>query len=107
MARGEREEVTLIDSQFRSKYRSLIQNVRTEKIRVVRLEPGLFFVARKAAGHGKYIVTVKETKTGIFATCRTVEGRNCPSFGCCTHVAAWHERAVADGLRELRREQAA
>lgn len=99
--------MVLIDNNFRKRYASLVKRARVEKIRVVRLEPGLFFVARKAKGHNKYIVTVKETHTGIFATCRQVYGAACPSFGCCTHIAAWHERAVADGRRELKKEQAA
>lgn len=97
--------MTLIDHTFRSKYRSLVQNVRTEKIRVVKLRAGLFYVARQAKGHGEYIVTVRQTKTGIFATCRTIYGAACPSFGCCTHICAWHERAVADGRRELKKER--
>lgn len=109
VARGQREEVTLINSQFRTKYRSLVRKARTEKIRVVRLDPGIYFVARKCNEHphGKYIVTVKETKSGMFATCRQINGASCPSFGCCSHIAAWHERAVAEGHRELRREQSA
>lgn len=97
--------MVLIDAKFRNTYRSLVQNARSEKIRVVRLRRGLFYIARKAAGHGEYLVSVKETKTGIFATCRQLYGAACPSFGCCTHIAAWHERAVADGLREMKKER--
>lgn len=99
--------MVVIENNFRSKYRSLIKRVRTEKIRVVRLRAGVFYVARKAEGHGEYVVTVRETRTGIFATCRKLYGGSCPAFGCCTHIAAWHERAVKDGRREMRKERAA
>lgn len=97
----------LIDNNFRSKYRSLIKHVRTEKIRVVKLEPGVFYVARKSKGHGQYIVTVKETKTGIFATCRRLYGGPCAAFGCCTHICAAVLRMFADGRREQRKESRA
>jgi hypothetical protein len=98
--------MVLFDSNFRLKYRSLIKMARQEKIRCVRLENGLYYVARRAKGHGRYIVQVDQTKTGLFATCRTIRGANCPSFGGCVHLATVFERMVAEGLRIGRREAA-
>jgi hypothetical protein len=99
--------MTLFDSRFRRNNRSLIRKARAERIRCVRLEDGLYYVARKAKGHGRYIVQVDSTDSGMFATCRTIRGAACPAFGVCTHLAVVFERMVAEGHRIGRREQAA
>lgn len=99
--------MVLFDSRFRRKYRSLVRKARAEKIRVVRLEDGLYYSARREAGHGRYLVFVDSTKTGMFATCRTVRGASCPSYGCCVHTAAVFERMIAEGHKITRRERAA
>lgn len=95
----------LIDNTFRRKHRDAVRLARKEPFTVKHLDQGLYFVCRKAEGHGKYIVTIQVTKSGIFTTCRRVYGGSCPSFGCCAHIAAWHERAVANGRRLQRKEQ--
>jgi hypothetical protein len=99
--------MVLFDSRFRTKYRSLVKKSRAEKIRCVRLDDGLYFVARKAKGHGRYIVQVDATDSGMFATCRTIRGAACPSFGVCVHLASVFEKMVAEGHRIGRREAAA
>lgn len=99
--------MVLLNSQFRTKWRALIRNARAEKIRVVKLDPGLYYVARRAKGHGRYLVSVQETSSGIFANCRQIYGASCQSYGCCTHVAAVFERMVNDGQRALKGQRAA
>lgn len=93
-----------ISNDFRTKYRSLLKKVREEKIRTVRLEPDLFYVARRAPNHGRYVVSIEQTKTGTFATCRRVLGGACPSFGACVHIASAVESAIRDGRRKLKNE---
>jgi hypothetical protein len=73
----------------------------------VRLESdGLFYVARRELGHGRYIVQVDETKTGLFATCRTIRGAACPAYGVCVHLAKVYETMIASGRKIQRREAA-
>jgi hypothetical protein len=98
--------MVLFDSKFRTRYRSLVRKARAEKIRVVRLESGLYYVARRESGHGRYIVQVDETKSGIFATCRTIRGAACPSRGCCVHLVTVFEKLIKDGRKIQRREAA-
>lgn len=95
-----------IENNFRDKYRSLARRVREEKIRVVRLEGDLWYVSRRSPGHGRYIVSIEQTKSGTFATCRQTNGASCPSFGCCVHIAACVERAIQHG-RKLKTQEAA
>ncbi len=89
--------MVLFDSRFRSKYRNVVRKARAEKIRCVRLEQGLFYVARRAANHGQYLVSVVSTNSGMFANCRAIYGAACPSYGVCVHVAVVFERMVAEG----------
>src|SRR6266849_6269212 len=98
--------MVLFNSQFRSNYRTLIQNARKERVRCVRLEDGLYYVARRGKGHGRYIVQVDSTDSGMFATCRTIRGGSCPSYGCCTHLAVVFERMVAEGFSIGRKQRA-
>lgn len=93
-----------IENNFRTKYRSLCKKVREEKIRTVRLEPDLFYVARRASGHGRYIVSIEQTKSGTFATCRQTNGHSCPSFGACVHICAAVQSGIRDGRRKLKKE---
>lgn len=93
-----------IENNFRDKYRSLVRRVREEKIRVVRLEGDLWYVARRASGHGRYIVSIEQTKSGTFATCRQINGASCPSFGCCVHIVSAVEAGIRDGRRKLKKE---
>lgn len=99
--------MVLFDSRFRSKYRSVVRKARAEKIRCVRLEDGLYYVARKQKGHGRYIVQIDSTDSGMFATCRTIRGAACPSYGVCVHLSKVYEAMVAEGHAITRRERAA
>lgn len=87
--------MVLLDAQFRSKYRSLVSKARREKIRCVELESDLWYAARRARDHGRYLVYLAQTKTGLFSTCRTIKGAACPSYGGCVHQAAVYERLRA------------
>lgn len=97
----------VFDSKFRTKYRPLIRKARTEKIRCIRLENGLYYVARREAGHGRYIVQVDATQSGMFATCRTIRGAACPSYGGCVHIAKVFEAMVSEGHKIGRKQQEA
>jgi len=93
--------------RFRSKYRNLVRKARAEKIRCVRLEVNLWYCARRAKGHGQYLVSVDSTDSGHFATCRTIRGAACPSYGRCVHIAKVFEAMVAKGHEIQRNEKAA
>lgn len=88
--------MTLLDSKFRSKNRSLVKMARQEKIRCYQLETDLYYVARRAKGHGQYLVYLNATKSGLFANCRTIRGAACPSFGACVHIAKVNESLRAE-----------
>jgi hypothetical protein len=96
----------LIDNNFRKTHRRAVQLARADRFTVKHLDQGLYFVARKdkSKPHGQYTVTIKETKSGMFATCRRIYGGSCPHFGCCAHIAAWFIRAVEQGKKLQRRE---
>jgi hypothetical protein len=97
--------MVLFDSRFRSKYRDAVHKARSEKMRCVKLENGLYYVARREGNHGRYLVQVDSTKTGMFATCRTIRGAACPSFGVCAHLAKVYESMIAEGFRIGRKER--
>lgn len=98
--------MVLFDSKFRRKYRKAVKQSRAERIRCVRLRNGLYYVARRASGHGEYLVSVNATNSGMFGTCRTVRGASCPAYGVCVHLATVFERMIAEGHRIGRREAA-
>lgn len=95
-----------ISNNFRSRYRSAVRKARAERIRCVKLEEGLFYVARRAENHGRYLVFIRETKSGVFATCRNLEGYPCPTTKgtdrCCAHIATAVERGIQDGRKRQR-----
>lgn len=99
--------MTLFDQKFRSKHRSLVNKSRREKLRCVKLEENLYYCARRAANHGRYLISLTATKTGLFATCRTTTGAACPSFGCCIHICKVHEALKAELNKRERKEVAA
>src|SRR5688572_103387 len=93
-----------IGNNFRKRYASAVRSARTERIRCVKLRPGLWYVARKAEGHGEYLVFIRETSSGVYATCRAVSGSACPTTKgsvCCVHIAC----AVEHGIDEGRKRQ--
>ena len=99
-----------ITKNFRSKYSSVIRKARTEKIRVVRLEVDLYYVARRAAGHGQYLVRFFHKGNAVTAVCANIFNQACKgTWGqgkCCTHIAAAVERGIQLG-RKKERQQAA
>lgn len=100
--------MVLFDQKFRSKNRSLIRKARQEKIRCYKLEEDLYFVARREANHGRYLVYLDATKSGVFATCRTIKGAACPSWGKgCVHIAKVYEAMITEMNKRERKSQAA
>lgn len=87
--------MVLITPQLKRKFRSLFRAARKEKIRVVFLEPDLVYVARRAKGHGRYLVKMIAVPsiTGghqIQMTCREINGKPCEGYqwkGFCSHLA--------------------
>jgi hypothetical protein len=97
-----------ITQNFRTKYRSSVQKARREKIRVVRLENDLYYVARRASGHGRYLVRFFHKSDSVSAVCATVYNESCKGCWqgrCCTHIAAAVERGIKHG-REKRKKAA-
>lgn len=91
--------MVVIDSSFRTKHASVVRKARTEKIRVVRLESDLYYVSRRAAGHGRYMVKFFNAET-VRATCTSVYDEPCRGSWkdrCCTHIAAAVERGIKLG----------
>lgn len=97
--------MVLLTNKFRKDHADAVLKARTEKFKYRKLDPGLYYVRRVEEGHGRYLVQVDETKTGVFATCRTIRGAACPSYGCCAHIAKVYEVMVEDGRRIIRRER--
>lgn len=99
-----------ITNSFRQKYPNAVRMARTEKVRCVKLESQLFYVSRRSPGHGRYLVFIRETRSGVFATCRSLEGYPCPTTKgtdrCCVHIAAAVERGIREGRKRERKEAA-
>lgn len=100
-----------ITNDFRSKYASVVRKSRTEKIRVVRLEVDLYYVARREKGHGRYFVKLVTDEEGkVTAECRFVNGWRCQGTmkrgSCCTHIAAAIERGIQLGRKKERKQAA-
>lgn len=95
--------MVLITPQLKRKFRSLFRAARKEKIRVVWLEDDLVYVARRAKGHGKYLVkmiAVASISGGhqVRMLCREMNGNSCEGLqwkGFCVHMAAVCVRSEA------------
>lgn len=99
--------MVIFDNNFRKNYPEAVYKARTEKIRVVKLEDNLYYVARRAAGHGRYLVYLDVASTGtVTATCKTLRGVACPSYGCCAHLAKVFLRLEAE-VKKIQRKDAA
>lgn len=99
-----------ITSNFRSKYASVLRKARTEKIRCVRLEVDLYYVARRESGHGQYLVRFFHKGNTVSAVCATIfnEGcKGCWQGRCCTHIAAAVLRGIAHGRKRKQESEAA
>lgn len=93
-----------ITNNFRSVYRSAIRKARSERIRCVRLEDDLFYVARREPGHGRYIVRFFHKGQTVSAVCSSIYNevcRGCWNGRCCVHIALAFERSVQDGRKKL------
>ena len=100
----------VINNNFTRKYRRAVRMARTEKIRVVRLRPDLYYVARVAPGHGEYLVRFFHKSEEVTAVCATIYNEPCPSRKkpdqCCAHVAAAVLRGIKYGKAKQRKEAA-
>jgi hypothetical protein len=99
-----------ITPTIRTKYRSAFTKARTEKIRCVRLESDLYYVARREAGHGRYLVRFFHTGEGVSVVCSSIYNQPCESTKkpgqCCVHIAAAVERGIKLGRARERKEAA-
>src|SRR5688500_8827594 len=92
-----------ITRRFTSWNREAIRKARNEKIRCVRLEPNLYYAARREAGHGRYLISFFQKRGSWWATCSTIRGDPCPSTAgkrCCIHIAISYLRALESSRRE-------
>src|SRR6185295_8696553 len=100
-----------ITNSFRTKYASVVRKSRAEKIRVVRLEVDLYYVARRDSGHGQYLVRFFHKGNSVTAVCANIFNQACKgTWGkgkCCTHIAAAVERGIQLGRKKSQQERAA
>lgn len=97
-----------IGNNFRKRYASAVKKARAERIRCVYLDPGIWYVARRAPGHGQYLVRFFDTPDPekVTAVCSTIYNQACPSSlgkKACVHIALAHERAIRDGRKKQRK----
>lgn len=96
-----------ITRNFRSKYPGAVRKWRNERIRVVKLESDLYYVARRAEGHGQYLVRFFHKGKSVSAVCANIFNQACKgTWGegkCCTHIAAAVERGIQLGKKQQRR----
>ena len=98
-----------ITQDIRSRFPSSFRKVRRERIRCVRLEVDLYYVARRADGHGQYLVRFFNKGQDVTAVCGTINNERCKgSFNdrCCVHIAAAVESGIKHG-RKRRETRAA
>lgn len=67
----------LLTNDVRQVYHGAFKKARHEKITAKRLNPVLWYVARKAAGHGEYLVRFHEVGDQVFVSCKSVDGERC------------------------------
>lgn len=110
-----------IVNNIRQIYHGVFKKARKEKIRAVRLSPLLWYAARKAAGHGEYLIrfhAVRQVGGGekVFISCNSVNGERCKGTlrrkehlqePMCVHEAAVIDRSVQYGVRKQRSEKKA
>lgn len=93
---------------FRTRYRTAIRRARTERIRVIRLEDNLWYVARREKGHGRYLVRMFHQGEAVSAVCSNIYNQPCESTKkpgvACIHIAAAVEHGIRDGRRRQKRE---
>lgn len=99
-----------LTGNFRTRYRSAVTKARREKIRCVRLEPDLYYVARREAGHGQYLVRFNAKGNEVWAECHTlgqVPCKGCWQERCCVHIATAVERGIKHGQKQQETKEAA
>jgi hypothetical protein len=99
-----------ITSDIRNRFPSAFRKARVERIRCVRLEPDLYYVARRAQGHGQYMVRFFNRGADVTAVCGTINNERCKGTfqdRCCVHIAAAVESGIKHGRKSQRREVAA
>ena len=98
-----------VTPDIRSRFPNAFRKVRNERIKCLRLDVDLYFVARKASGHGRYYVRFFETmglnETRVKVQCRSVEGEPCRGMyreKLCAHAA----KAIESGIKHGRKRKA-
>lgn len=98
--------MVIVSPDIRSRFPNAFKKVRKERIRCVRLDVDLYYVARVALGHGRYIVRFFETpainETKVKVQCRSIDGALCQgAWGdrLCAHAAAAIERGIKHGRK--------
>lgn len=87
----------LVTPQIKQKYPKAFSAARKERFRVVWLRDDLIYCARKAKGHGDYLVRVFAVPSvngghQVKLQCKSINGEACDGVywgkGCCAHIAA-------------------
>ena len=104
----------LVTNDIRQKYHGVFKKARQEKITAKRLSAFLWYVARKAAGHGEYLVQFHEVQDQIFVSCNDIHtGERCKGTlrqrrhfqnPMCAHIAQAIDRAAQYGARKQKLE---
>lgn len=93
-----------ITPDIRKRFAAAFRKARRERIRCVRLECDLYYVARRADGHGQYLVRFFNKGADVTAVCGTINNERCKGTfqdRCCVHIAA----AVESGIKHGRAKQ--
>lgn len=100
--------MVLITKDIHSRFPNAFRKARNEKIKCIRNDVDLYFVARAAPGHGRYYVRFFETmglnETKVKVQCRSVEGEPCRGMyreQLCAHAA----KAIESGIKHGRKKQ--
>lgn len=107
---GYYDSLILITKDLRKKYHAAFRKARHEKITAKRLSPFLWYAARKAEGHGEYLVRFHQTDGGaVYVSCNSVDGERCKGTmrnkrhfqnPMCVHIATIIDRAEQYGARK-------
>jgi len=112
---GYYDSLVLVTNKVRQIYHAVFKKARHEKITCKRLNPFLWYVARKAEGHGEYLVRFHEAADGqIYVSCNSAHtGERCKGTirqkrhfqnPMCVHEATAIDRSIQYGQRKQRIE---
>ena len=104
----------LVTNDIRQKYHGVFRKARQERITAKRLSPELWYAARKAEGHGEYLVRFHVTGSdAVYMSCNSVDGERCRGTlrhrrhfqnPMCVHIATVIDRAAQYGTRKQKIE---